>query len=299
MAEPVPIPGGGAFAMEGGRAVPAARGPLPPAAPRIAAPAPPLPQAPRRRTGFAALHLSLGGVALAVPAALAQHIHPFAAPSPLPAAPPGILGLALLDGAPLPVLALPGVAGTADAALLVELRHAGRRFALPAARVSAGPSGGAGFLAWLDSGEAAALLALAPRARPESVPAPVPRRALVVFTAGGVEAALPADSVLAALPPLHPLPVPGGVVAAHRGAVLPVRDAGPMLGGPPTPLPAPLLRLGAHGGALLLVSAIAGLREVALADIHPLPGHGILAGLARLGGAAVPLLSPAALARGA
>lgn len=299
MAEAIPLPGGGAFVMEGGRAIPAPRSPAPPPAPRHAVQALPLPEAPRRRTGFAALHLSLGGVALAVPAALAQHIHPFAAPQPLPAAPPGVLGLAVLRGGPLPVLALPGVANAADAALLVELRHAGRRFALPAARVSAGPSSGAAFMAWLDSAEAAPLLALAPRAVEEAPPAAVARRALVVFTAGGVEAALPAGEVEAALPPLHPLPVPGGAVAAHRGAVLPVHDAGPLLGGAATPLPAPLLRLAGHGGALILVSAIAGLREVPLADLHPLPGSGVVAGLARLGGAPLPLLSAAALARGA
>lgn len=298
MAEPIPLPGGGAFVLEGERAIPAPRGPLPAPSPRHRGEALPLPPAPQRRTGFAALHLSLGGVALAVPAALAQHIHPFAPPVPLPAAPPGVLGLAMLDGAPLPVLALPGLAGAADAALLVELRHRGRRFALPAARVSAGPTGGAGFLAWLEGEEAAPLLALAPRARPDAPAEAVARRALVVFTAGGVEAALPADAVLAALPPQAPLPVPGGAVAAHRGEVLPVRDAGPLLGGPPTPVPAPLLRLATQPGVLLLVAAIAGLRHPPVADIHPLSGQGPLAGLVRLGGAPLPLLSAGALARG-
>ncbi|MFL1461414.1 hypothetical protein ACI6QG_04375 [Roseococcus sp. DSY-14] len=297
MAEPIPLPGGGAVLLEGGRATILPQAPPPRRTERPRAEPLPLPPAPRRRAGFAALHLMLGRARLAVPAALAWRIHPFTAPTPLPAAPPGLLGLAVLGGAPLPVLAWPGAPGAPEAAHLVELRNAGRRFALPAARVSAGPEGGGPFLAWLER-EAAPLLALAPAAQP-AAPAPaIPTRALVAFIAGGVEAALPAEAVLAALPPQSPAPVPGGAVAAHRGEVLPVRDAGPLLGGPPTPLPAPLLRLAGPPGLLVLVSAVAGVRHLPAADLHALAPGGLLAALALQGAAALPVLSAAALAQG-
>ena len=298
MAEPIPLPGGGALLLEDGQATILPRAPARPVQEvREATPPLPLPPAQRRSTGFAALHLALGGRALAVTAMLAWRIHPFTTPSPLPAAPAGLLGLIVLGGAPLPVLAWPGMAETSDAAHLLELRHAGRRFALPAARVSAGPEDAAEFLAWLEA-EAAPLLALAPEARPATPPPAMAMRAVVAFTAGGLEAALPAESVLAALPPQSPIPVPGGAVAAHRGEVLPVRDAGPLLGGPPTSLPAPLLRLAAQPGALLAVSAIAGVRHLPAADLHALPPGGLLAALARQGGAPLPVLSAAVLARG-
>ncbi|WP_207537092.1 chemotaxis protein CheW [Sabulicella rubraurantiaca] len=297
MRDAIPLPGGGAFALVDGVAVPVPRQASAERTAREAAEPLPLPPATSRRAGIAALHLTLGDATLVVPASLVWRIHGFDAPVPLPASPPGVLGVSLMDGTPVPVLALPGAQGWRDAILLLDLRHGGRRFALPAGRISALPSGGEEFAAWLQSDEAASLLAVTPLAPMETPAPPVPHRDLVVFSAGGRDVALPADAVVAVLPPLHPAPVPGGSVAAHRGEVLPVLDAGPRLGGAPTRLPAPMLRLATHPGRLLLVSSIAGVRRVPAEEVHSLTPGGLIAALARSGAAPLPVLSLAALGR--
>ncbi|MCW8084893.1 chemotaxis protein CheW [Sabulicella glaciei] len=297
MPEAIPLPGGGAFAFVDGIAVPVPRQALPERPTREFAEPLPLPPASQRRAGIGALQLTLAEAGLVVPTSLAWRIHGFDAPVPLPASPPGMLGVSLLDGAPVPVLALPGARGWRDAALLLELRHGGHRFALPAGRISALPSGGEDFTEWLGSREAASLLAMAPLAPADALAPPVANRDLVLFSAGGRDVALPVEAVVAVLPPLNPAPVPGGSVAAHRGEVLPVLDAGPRLGGAPTRLPAPLLRLATHPGRLMLVSAVAGVRAVPAAEIHPLRQGGLIAALARFGAAPLPVLSVAALGR--
>ncbi|MEI6162002.1 MAG: chemotaxis protein CheW, partial [Roseococcus sp.] len=208
-----PLPGGGWFTLVEGEAVleesPARIAPPGPPLLADAAPTPP----PRRAMGLAALHLSLGGIALAIPAALAEHIVAMPALRPLPGAAPGVAGLAEAEGAPVLVLETGFVAGMPDSgdeapSLLLVLREGGRRFALPAGRIEAGPAIAAiaGFQAWLTSPEARAALAYAPPALEAEPLRPIPQRHLVMFRAAGMELALPAEAVVAVLPATTPLP---------------------------------------------------------------------------------------------
>lgn len=300
-----PLPGGGWFAFAEGQAVPAE------APPRDArsAPAgftdPPPPAPPRRASGLAALHLSLGAVALAVPAALAEHILPMPPLRPMPGAPAGVAGLAEAGGAPVLVLGAgfaAGMAGTGDEepSLLLVLHHDGRRFGLPAARIEAGPAtpATAGFAGWLETEEARAALAHAPPAAEAAPLAPVPHRHLVLCRAAGMEVALPAESVVAILAPTEPLPTPrAGLagVAAHRGAVLPVLDGGLVLGGASACAQgsAPLIRLAVRPEVLVAVEQVAGVRALPAAEITPLVlRDGLVQAIARIGGAPVPVLAP-------
>jgi len=303
------LPGGGWFAFAHGEAVPAGAPPrdAPPAPAAFTDPPPPAP--PRRASGLAALHLSLGGIALAVPAALAEHILPMPRLRRMPGAPAGVAGLAEAGGAPVLVLATGFAAGMAagggeEPTLLLVLRHRGRRFGLPAARIEAGPAvpAMAGFTGWLESGEARDALAHAPPAIEAAPLVPVPQRHLVVCRVAGMEVALPAESVVAILAPTEPLPTPrAGLagVAAHRGAVLPVLDGGLLLGGASAfapagmPGPAPLIRLAIRPEVLVAVEHVAGVRALPAADITPLVlRDGLVLGIARLGGAPLPVLSP-------
>ncbi|HEV7455993.1 MAG TPA: chemotaxis protein CheW [Roseococcus sp.] len=304
----LPLPGGGWWAFRDGTAERAAAPPRAvhdqPAPPPEAAPAP----APRRRgTGLEALHLSLAGVALALPSALVEHVHPMPEVMPLPGAPACVRGLALAGGAPVLVLDSLDVAGGAGMeeapAWLVALRWQGRRLGLPAARVAAGPAVPSlrQFEAWLEGADGHAVLALAPPALEEVASRPVAERHLVLFRAGGLRAALPAEAVRAVLAPVRPqsLPGGGGAVAPHRGELLPVRDAGLRLGAAPSApgAAAPMVRLALARECLVAVSAIEGVRRIPAADITPLgAGQGLVAGLARVQGEHVMLLSPAALA---
>ena len=300
-----PLPGGGWFAVVGGEAVRHDAPPRPATtgAARLAAPAPSPP--PRRGMGLAALHLSLGGIALAIPAALAERIIAMPLLRPLPGAAPGVAGLAEAQGAPVLVLETGFVAGQPSAqaevpALLLILREGGRRFALPAARIEAGPAIAAtrSFQAWLASPEAFAALAHAPLAL-EAVPLqPVPQRRLVMLHAAGMELALPAESVVAVLPATQPLPTPRqglAGLAAHRGAVLPVLDGGLVLGGRAALAdgPAPLIRLALWPEMLVAVEQIGGVRALPAANVTPLAQRdGMIAAYARLGGAPTPILAP-------
>ncbi|MBB3898779.1 chemotaxis protein CheW [Roseococcus suduntuyensis] len=316
MVEPaplLPLPGGGWCALGGGTAEPVSAPPRPlpaEAAPRPEA-APPA-AARRRGTGLEALHLSLSGVALALPSALAEHIHPMPELLPLPGAPPWVRGLALAGGAPILVLdslALAGGGGAEEApAWLLALRWQGRRLGLPAARIAAGPAVPAlrQFEAWLDGPEARAALALAPPALEEATSRTIPERHLVLFRAGGLRAALPAEAVRAVLAPVRAQSLPGGggpggsgFVAPHRGELLPVRDAGLRLGAAPAAhgTATPMIRLALARECLVAVSAIEGVRRVPAADITPLgTGEGLVTGLARVQGENLMLLSPTALA---
>lgn len=300
-----PLPGGGWFAFAEGQAVPAQ------APPREARPAqagftdPPPPAPPRRASGLGALHLSLGSIALALPAALAEHILPMPALRPMPGAPPGVAGLAEAGGAPVLVLHTGFAAGMTDAGgeeptLLLVLHHEGRRFGLPAARIEAGPAthGMAGFAAWLETAEARDALGHAPAASEAAPPAPVPHRHLVLCRAAGMDVALPAESVVAILAPTEPLPTPRpglAGVAAHRGDVLPVLDGGLLLGGAPSLAqgPAPLIRLAVHPEVLVAVEQVAGVRALPVSEVTPLVlRDGLVQGIARLGGSPLPVLAP-------
>lgn len=304
----LPLPGGGWCALGGGTAEPVAvppRAPQPQAAPL---PEPALPPAARRRgTGQEALHLSLSGVALALPSALAEHIHPMPELLPLPGAPDVVRGLALAGGAPILVLdslALAGGGGAEEAPTwLLALRCQGRRIGLPAARIAAGPAVPAlrHFEEWLEGPAARAALSLAPPALAEAATRPVAERHLVLFRAAGLRAALPAEAVRAVLAPVRAqtLPGGGGAVAPHRGELLPVRDAGLRLGVAPAAegMAAPMIRLALTRECLVAVSAIEGVRRIPAADITPLgEGQGLVAGLARVQGESLMLLSPTALA---
>lgn len=317
------LPGGGHLGLLEGRALKlraeegayrlagdALLGPVPePRPPRPVLPEMPLAQRKPRRGGLAALHLSYGGVALALPAELSERVAPMPALRPVPGAPPEVLGIAEAGGTAVLVLDTVRVAGLPEAPLaeepsqLVLLSHAGRRFGLPASRVEAGPEipALAMFRAWLEGPEGAACLRLAPPTTPPAAPPAEARRELLVFTAGGREGALPAEAVLALLPPLRPLPTPHrGLLglAQHRGEVLPVLDVGPRLGG--TALApgaaAPLIRLVLPGAPLLAVSAVAGVQAAPLARWSPAGGD--LLAYAGLGeGAPLPVHLPQALCR--
>ena len=255
--------------------------------------------------GLAALHLSLGGIALAIPASLAEHIVPMPGLRLLPGAAAGVAGLAEAENAPVLVLETGFVAGTPDRqsaapSLLLVLRHGGRRFALPAGRIEAGPAIAAtrGFEAWLASPEARAALAYAPLALDVEPRRPMPQRHLVMFRAAGMELALPAEAVVAVLPATRPLPTPHpGIagLATHRGAVLPVLDGGLVLGGRPALAdgPAPLIRLALWPEVLVAVEHIGGVRTLPATDVTPLAQRdGLVAAFARLGGAPMPVLAP-------
>jgi len=299
-----PLPGGGWFAFAEGQAIRAE------APPRLPVPmfewqsGPPEPKAARRAGGLAALHLSLGGIALAVPVALAERIIPMPETRLLPGAALGVAGLAEAEGAPVLVLETGFAAGMEQAAakpakLLLVLREGGRRFGLPADRIEAGPAIAAlqHFTAWLESAPARAALAYAPQAFDMPAPLPVARRALVLFRAAGMELALPAEAVVAVLPPTTPLPTPRqglAGLATHRGTVLPVLDGGLVLGGRSAFAegPAPLIRLALWPEVLVAVEQIGGVRSLPAADVTPLAQRdGLVAAFARIGGGPLPVLA--------
>ena len=301
----MPLPGGGWFRMADGQAV-LAEGPpreAPPVAPRLATAtaAPP----PRRPSGLGALHLSLGGIALAIPSALAEHILPMPPLRPLPDAAPGVLGLFEAEGSAALVLDTGFAAGMPEPVaeppqLLLVLREGGRRFGLPAGRIEAGPAiaATARFQDWLATAPARLALAHAPAALDPPPLQAVPQRHLVLFRAAGMELALPAEAVVAILPATRPLPTPRpglAGLAAHRGAVLPVLDGGLVLGGKPALAegPAPLIRLALWPEVLVAVERIGGVRALPAADVTPLPQRdGLIAAYARLGEWPLPVLAP-------
>lgn len=305
---PRPLPGGGWFTLDEGEARPFG---APPRAP-TAAHAPPVEarEARRRRapSGLATLHVSIGSIALAVPASLAERIIPMPPLRPFPGALPGVLGVAEAGGAPALVLDVAAMGGSAQDAApehLVVLHAAARRLGLPAQRVEAGPATPALaiFEQWLASPEAAHALAAAPLVRLPPPPPHVAERPFVVFSAGGITAALPAEAVTAVLAPQRPLPAPPGArqglagVAAHRGTVLPVRDGGLALGGPPVLAggEAPLIRLAIQPEWLLAVAQVHGVRRVPESDVLP-AGGGLVAAIARLGAEPLPVLAASRLA---
>ena len=299
-----PLPGGGWFTFADGHAIRTEAAPRAPVAVDAWRPGLTETKPLRRAAGLAALHLSLGGIALAVPVALAERILPMPETRPLPGAAPGVLGLAAAAGAPVLVLATGFAAGmepvaAAPAKLLLVLRDGGRRFGLPADRIEAGPAIAAlrHFTAWLESGPARAALASAPQAMDIPPPLPVARRHLVLFRAAGMELALPAEAVVAVLPPTTPLPTPRqglAGLATHRGSVLPVLDGGLVLGGRAALAegPAPLIRLALWPEVLVAVEQIGGVRSLPAGDVTPLAQRdGLVAAFARIGGGPLPVLA--------
>lgn len=312
-----PLPGGGWFAFTQDQAVPAD-------APSRAAPPPPdaadatasLPldlgsraTAAGRASRIGSLRLLLGAIALEVPAGLAEHILPMPALRPMPGAPAGVAGLAEAGGGAVLVLSTSFAAGVVatgrdDAGddapvLLLVLNHAGRRIGLPATRIEAGPTAASpAFAEWLVSPPALEALDHAPPTVETAPAMPVPQRHLVLFRAAGMEVALPAEAVVAVLPPTAPLatPRPGlAGLAAHRGDVLPVLDGGLVLGGAPALArgPMPLIRLALRPEVLVAVEQVAGVRALPAADITPLVQRsGLVQGIARLGGLPLPVIAP-------
>lgn len=273
----------------------AGEGPIPSANPWQEGAAAPV-AAPRRAStphqALPGMRLLRGGApALHVPRAWLERLVLMPAVSPLPFAPPGVRGLALAEGG---VLLLDGPAGLP---LLAVLRVEGRLLGLACA--GARPDADAGDGGWLPAGA----WALAPRV-PEAVPVPaVPSTPLLFCQAGGLDFALPALEVEAVLAPQRPTPAPRdpalrGVVA-HRGQVLPVLDAGAALGGPAvlTGAEVPMLRLA--GPIALAVTGVEGLRRVADAAISPADTAGPIRATCWPAGAAIPVLDPAWLCRGA
>ncbi|MCR0984332.1 chemotaxis protein CheW [Roseomonas pecuniae] len=122
--------------------------------------------------------------------------------------------------------------------------------------------------------------------------------------AGEIGFALPLDEVAAVLPPQVPrnaVPGTGAVagIAAHREDVLPVLDAGTRFGSGPVLAggAVPMLRLQGALPAALAVSAVLGLRAVPEADLAPVSGsgQGLVAAMARLDGAVLPVCRSRAL----
>ncbi|MBS7812464.1 chemotaxis protein CheW [Roseococcus pinisoli] len=302
-----PLPGGSWFTFAQGMAAPAVAAPreVPPAiVAEEAAPAPlPLASSRGRASRIGVLRVLLGGIALDVPAELAEHILPMPALRPMPGTSTGVAGLAEAGGAPVLVLSTGFAAGTEEDGaeepiLLLVLNHEGRRFGLPATRIEAGPEADSAFADWLVSAAARQALDHAPPTVEIAPPVPVPQRHLVLFRAAGMDVALPAEAVVAILPPTTPLPTPrAGLagVAAHRGAVLPVVDGGLAMGGPSTleQGPAPLIRLSTRPEVMVAVEQVAGVRMVPAADITPLvQRNGLVQAIARLDGAPLPVMSP-------
>nr|WP_245214629.1 chemotaxis protein CheW [Pararoseomonas indoligenes] len=192
-----------------------------------------------------------------------------------------------------PALVLAGEEGEPLLALLVV---EGRRLGLPCRGAAPLAQAPALPLALLHPG----LLAAAPLALPPAAVAPLPTRLLLLARAGETGFALPLEEVAAVLPPQVPRNAGSGAlagIAAHRGDVLPVLDAGTRLGGRPvlTGGALPMLRLQGAQPAALAVSAVLGLRAVPETDLAPVPGQGLVAAMARLDGAVLPVCRARAL----
>lgn len=287
--------------LESGMLVAEPAGEAPPAPPPFTPP-PAMPRAARAATpapgAMPGMRLLRGAwPALVVPRPWLERLVPWPGLQALPFAPASVQGLALAGGA---VLVL---AGPADPPLLAVLRLRDCLIGLGCAEARPDPSPGDGD--WLPPDDA---LALAPLAPPEAARVEQPSIALLFCQAGGLRFALPALEVDAVLPPTLPAPAPAGSgaihgVVAHRGQVLPVLDAGLALGGTAALAghEVPMLRL--HGGlpgpVAVAVAVVEGLRRVALAALSTAAPGGPMRAVCWPGEAAVPVLEPAWLARGA
>ncbi|MGK7861825.1 chemotaxis protein CheW [Falsiroseomonas sp. E2-1-a4] len=324
------LPGGSAWVMldgPGGRVVVAGQGfvPLPPQGapllvpPRLAArrAPPPLPAAdaaegwavPMRgaATRQMALAAELGALRLVLPFAALERVVPMPVLRPAPAAGACALGYAVAAGAPVLVLdagwLMQAETEVPQASLLVLFRHGGRRLGLPCTRIGPARAGEATLAHRLD--QVAEALTAAPLAEAAAPPAPTPTRAVLLCSAGGQAFALPVEEVVAVIPPQAPTPAPEGLppefrgVAAHRGDVLPVLDAGLRLGGLPVlgwqGAVAPLLRLAGTPAVALAVSHVTGLRRIAEHDIAAVAGEGLVSAVVAMGDQPLPVCRAAIL----
>jgi chemotaxis signal transduction protein len=251
------------------------------------------------------LAVETGAARLVLPFAALEHLEPMPPLRPAPGAEGVALGYALSGGAPVLVLN-PGLFGAEiveAAPLLLLFRHAGRRLGLPCQRVQPARPGEATLAERLDA--LLPRLGAAPLGAAPPPPLPEPSRAVLVCTAGGQPFALPVEEVTAVIPPLVPGPAPRGLgprflgIAAHRGEVLPVLDAGLGLGLPPvltTPgQEVPLLRLATPRPVALAVAAVTGLRRVPERLVSELAGAGPVAAIAAVGDAPLPICRAAVL----
>ena len=263
-------------------------------------------------------------IRLDIPFAALARILPMPASSPAPHARPPATGLAWTAVGPVLVLdpACFG-GGTGRAPLLAVIASAGRQFGIPCRGVT--PLRHAPVLPALLSHPA--LLAAAPLARPPEAVAASPTRLFLIVQASGMDFGMLVEEVAAVLAPRHPGNRGRGTlagIAAHRGEVLPVLDAGLILGrapvlGPPnlgadgigiggvgiggigtsgfgTGHPVPMLRLAGPLPAVLAVSVVRGLRAVAEAEVAAVAGDGLVSHVVRLDGTALPVLWARALA---
>ncbi|WP_439594988.1 chemotaxis protein CheW [Falsiroseomonas sp.] len=257
-----------------------------------------------------ALAAELGALRLVLPFALLERVVPMPVLRPAPAAGPCALGYAVAGGAPALVLdpawLLQAEAPGPEAGLLVLFRHGGRRLGLPCARIGPARPGEPTLLARLEA--AAEDLMVAPLAEAAAPPAPEPSRALLLCSAGGQAFALPVEEVVAVIPPLAPSPAPERDgqpirgfrgVAAHRGEVLPVLDAGLRLGAAEVlgqqAAEAPLLRLAGAPPVALAVSQVTGLRRIPERLISAVAGEGLVSAVVALGEAPLPVCRAAVL----
>jgi chemotaxis signal transduction protein len=265
-----------------------------------------------------ALAAELGGLRMVLPFAALERVVALPGLLVAPGAGPAAQGYAVAAGAPVLVLDpgwLLGVAAPGEAAgLLVLFRHGGRRLGLPCARVGPAQAGEPTLLARLDA--AAGELVQAPLAEAVQPPAPEPVRSLLLCAAGGQAFALPVEEVLAVIPPVVPTRAPVGGstlaagraglgaafrgVAAHRGEVLPVLDAGVRMGLPAVlrhaGAAAPLLCLAGARPVALAVEQVTGLRRVPERLISAVAGEGLVAAVAALGEVPLPVCRAAVLA---
>lgn len=262
------------------------------------------------RARLVAMAAELGPLRLVLPFAALERVVPLPPLRPAPGAGVAALGYAVAAEAPVLVLDPRWAAGvTADPGveptLLVLFRHAGRRLGLPCARISPARPGESTLAARLD--DALSELEAAPLGQAVAPLAPEPTRALLICAAGGQPFALPVEEVQAVIPPVAPTLAPEGTlaafrgVAAHRGEVLPVLDAGERLGLAPvlaTPgQEAPLLRLAGLRPVALAVGVVTGLRRIPERLIAAVAGEGMVAAVAEFQGAPLPICRAAVLGR--
>jgi chemotaxis signal transduction protein len=286
---------------------------LPRIAPRVAPPARPAAgegwAVPARtaRGLTRSLAVETGCGRLVLPFAALEHLLPVPPLRPAPGMEGVALGYAIAEGAPVLVLDPAALAGggrkVGEATLLVLFRHGGRRLGVPALRVAPAAPGEATVVARLDA--LLPRLGGAPLGSMAAPPVPEPARTILLCSAGGQAFALPVEDVAAVIPPLAPTPAPPGLdprfrgVAAHRGDVLPVLDAGVSLGLPPvlagSGQEAPLLRLALPRPVALAVAAVTGLRRVPNRLVSEVGGDGPVAAVAALGDVPLPICRAAVL----
>ncbi|MBU8546754.1 MULTISPECIES: chemotaxis protein CheW [Roseomonadaceae] len=258
-----------------------------------------------------ALAAEFGALRMVLPFAALERVVPMTELRPAPAAGPAALGYTVAAGAPALVLdpawLMQAEAPAIPPTLLLLFRHGGRRLGLPCGRVGPARAGEATLVQRLDA--VAEALVAAPLAEAALPPPPEPSRALLLCAAGGQAFALPVEEVLAVIPPMALTQAPHSLgdralpgfrgIAAHRGDVLPVLDAGERLGARfvlDSPLAeAPMLRLPGVTPVALAVSQVTGLRRIPERLISAVAGEGMVSAVVALGDAPLPVCRAAVL----